>query len=167
MEEALGPVWAFVVEKVAIALLLVLAGAIATYVIDRAKINWAHNAALAEVRVAEIGAVWSAATAFEAQAGKLLRAAAQTLVENQPQQLRALVPLQQTSEDLAAQLQDLAHEKRFFLGEKHYQDILHFHNAVMAGIDAFGLGDLAALKRAQSDIEARRGWLADFAAIPF
>ena len=168
MEEALGPVWAFVVEKVAVALLLVVAGVTASFVVDRAKINWAHNAELAKLRVTEVSSVWAAATVFEAKADMLLRDAAQALQAEDPvRSLQALAPMQEESGDLAAQMKELAHEKRFFLGEKNYQDLLRFHNAVMDGIRAFGAGDLAALKRAERDIEARRRWLADFAKVPF
>ena len=170
MEEALGPVWAFVVEKVAVALLLVLAGVTASFIVDKAKINWAHNAELAKLRVSTVSSVWAAAAVFEAKAGRLRREAAQGLLLADPARsvaLQALAPLQKESVDLAGQLEKLAHEKRFYLGEKGYQDLLQFHNAVMDGIRAFGNGDLAALRRAEGDIEARRRWLADFAKVPF
>lgn len=168
MEATVGPVWAFVIEKLVAAGLLVIAGVIATIVVERGKTDWAYKAELAKMRVEAVGSTWAAAATFEAHVDELLRAVIAAAKSDRPEAaLSELLPMEEESKRTAKAFKDVAYAKRFFLGEAHFGGFMKFNEVMMQRIEAVGNLDSTEFQRLESQIDSHRTSLENFVDIPF
>lgn len=165
MEDQLGPVGAFVLDKIAVGVLLIVAGAIASTIAGKWKVEYEYKAELARKSVAEIAVAWQAATAFEAHTNMFVASAVEAHKQGKDA-LIGLLPLQEENMRLADAMREATVERRFYLGEAHYEALLDFHNALMGLMKAVGDGDPNATFTARQQVERSRVTLQDFVDTP-
>lgn len=160
----LESIWTFSADNPVVAILLMIAGAVITLVIERAKAVWAYTIALANKRTAKTSEVWEAASKFDAQSTLLLQKAMETVAAGGgKKELLALLPMQEKNVQLGEALKKAAVKNRFFLGNKGYSRVMNFHNAWMDKFRAVIDEDKAALEKADALIEKNRVSLSDVA----
>lgn len=159
----------FLLDKVVFALLLVLAGVIAKYVLERVRTRLALKSELAKQRVVHIGEVWSRLYESEAATRELLRAASRVIDEhgNDEAALRNLLPLQEESRTRAGVAQQMADANRFWLGETLYNSMRSFHNVQMQLIPDFtNHNQAAALEQSEARLNEARMSIVNFIENP-
>ena len=120
----------YFLDKVAIVLLLLAAGLMSKYVLERTKTNLAFKNEMAKQRVAYIGQVWSACNELEAKSAQFVRDEVGRRV-NPPRDLqRGADDTLSTTNEMLKQLEivrTLAISTRFWLGEALYAHFCAFH----------------------------------------
>ena len=121
----------YVLDKVAVALLLLLAGGMLKVVLERLRTNLTFRSEMAKQRVAYIGEVWSECNRLEADSAQFITGEVKrrwspdrSSIQSHPE--RAL----STANEIAQQLEAVrksAVSSRFWLGETLYGHFLSFH----------------------------------------
>ena len=146
----------YLVDKVAIAILLLIVGMAVTLFLQRDQARVAYNNELEKQRVLNLSEVWTALYEFKSRSDELLEEASEAV---RSEQLEAsedrLRELETRSRESAERLKDLAGKYQFWLSDSEYSDVRELNNLLMERMGAFANGDSEGMPRLTQGIEDR------------
>ena len=148
------------VDKLAIGLLLALAGFLFSKILERFKTRQAFQNEIAKQRVSKISEVWAAIYSWEALVSQIVYDTSdlQIRYKQDPANLEAALeseiePLHDKANQRSQVIHELAEVNRFWLGEDLYQRFRHYSNNLIDYLNAFFDKDLRKVQELKSQRE--------------